>query len=513
MKKTLSFIMLAAFAFEANAQQILCQDFANNTPGWNTSNGASISTYPNPDNNCVTEYGIITPGVGGNNPAKILSEIVVPNQQLLEVKFNIYRFDANLSCASRSNFGCPTSVDILAVESTYNGTDPVGDNAVIYSNNTGFLLPAAGGQVTLIITLPPSLPSLKLFFNFSTVSNCTQGGTKYVLDKFCFTGYQPCSIANTCPPVANNDLFISGAQGFANSALLGNVYGTNLAYTPYGTHAAYTTRSLTAYPAQAPDGGKDYDIDNHPLTGMTFTLNTQSFTAADAIFTFNSDGTFYFQRLNPNKVQFFFTYTITDPTALSDPGGVRIDYTSGSPLPVKLNNFNAIKTGVDALLKWETAQEMNNKGFEIQRKTTGGFETIGFVDSKAPGGYSTNTIAYSYRDLDMPTDPNVFYRLAQVDIDGKKFLSDIKVISNSDTKQPLLVYPNPSRGDLRVVIPSDITGTTDVRIFDPAGAAIKTISNTSEKNIHINGLQPGIYIVKVFTKLDGIIYSGKLIVQ
>jgi hypothetical protein len=119
MKTILSLIMMAAFAFKGNAQQILCQDFANNTPGWNTSNGASIGTYENPDNNCVTEYGIITPGVGGNNPAKILSEIVTPNQQLLEVKFNIYRFDANLSCASRSNFGCPTSVDILAVESAY----------------------------------------------------------------------------------------------------------------------------------------------------------------------------------------------------------------------------------------------------------------------------------------------------------------------------------------------------------------------------------------------------------
>lgn len=513
MKKILFLMLLSAFAVKSNAQQVLCQDFSNNTTGWATSQGASITTYQNPDNNCAVEYGIVTPGVGGNNPAKILSEVVVPNQQLMEVKFTIFRFNSNLSCASRSNFGCPTTVDILAVASSYNGTDPIGDGATIYSNNSGYLLPAAGGQVTLILTLPASLPSIKLFFNFATVSNCNQGGTKYVMDKFCFTGYVPCSIANTCPPVANNDLFVSGAQGFTNSALLGNVYGTNLAYTPSGTHAAYTTRSLTAYPALAPDGGKDYDIDNHPLSSMTFALTSQSFTGTDAIFTFNSDGTFYFQRLNPNINQFFFYYTITDPTLLSDPAGVRIDYTSGGPLPVKLNNFNAIKTGVDALLKWETAQEMNSKGFDILRKTTGDFEKIGFVDSKAPGGYSNNTIAYSFKDMDMPTDKNVFYRLAQVDLDGKKFLSDIKVIGNSDSKQPLLVYPNPSRGNLQVVIPSNVTGSSDVRIFDPAGAAIRTISNTTEKNININGLQPGVYIVKVYTRLDGIVYSGKLIVQ
>lgn len=506
-----SFFLIAA-AIKINAQVILCQDFTSNTTGWLTASGSSIGPYNNPDLNCVSEYGIITPGVGGNNPAKILSEVITPTQQSMEVKFNIYRFDANLNCATRSNFGCPTSVDIIAVESSYNGTDPVGDGAVIYSNNTGYLLPIAGGQVSLIIILPASLPSVRVFFGFSTL-NCNQGGTKYVMDKFCFTDVQPCSVPGTCPPVANNDFFVSGAQGFMNSTLLGNVYGNNLAFTPSGAHAAYTTRSLTAFIALAPDGGKDYDLDNHPQANMTWALTGQSFTAADATFTFNPDGTFSFLRLNPSILQFFFFYTITDPTSLSDAGGVRIDFTGGSPLPVKLTNFNAIKTGVDALLKWETAQEMNNKGFEILRKTTGDFESIGFVDSKAPGGYSSESLSYTFRDMNMPTDKNVFYRLAQVDIDGKKFLSDIKVISNAGTQQPLMIYPNPSRGNMQIVIPAGITGLSDVRIFNATGAVIRTINNTAEKNINVSGLQPGIYIVKVITLADNNIYTNKLVVQ
>ena len=511
MKTFVLTIILSVFGFASFAQQILCQDFSNTTTGWVTSNGASIGPYENFNNACAVEYGIITPGVGGNNPAKVLSEVITPNQTLIEVKFFIDRYDANLTCASHANFGCATTVDIYAVESSYNGTDPVGDNAVIYDENPNFLLPISGGQVSLIITLP-SLSTFKIFFNFTTANNCNQGGTKYVLDKFCFTGFTPCQVPNTCPPVANNDLFISGAQGFANSTLLANVYGTNLGYTPPASHASYTTRSLT-HAAITPTGGNDFDIDNHPLANMTFSLLSQNFiNGVDANFTFNSDGTFSFTRVNANKNQFFFTYRLTDPFTNFDDATVRIDYSTGAPLPVKLINFNAAKINTHALLSWETSQEMGNKGFDILRNTNGSFEKIGFVASKALNGNSDTKLAYSFNDMNMPLDKDVFYRLSQIDIDGKQFLSDIRVINNSAVQQPVLIYPNPSRGNLRIIIPATITGF-DVSIQSATGTLIQSQRNLKDRQMDIAGLQPGIYMVKIISQNDKAVYTKKVIVQ
>jgi hypothetical protein len=217
--------------------------------------------------------------------------------------------------------------------------------------------------------------------------------------------------------------------------------------------------------------------------------------------------------LNVNIDQFFFTYRLTDPQANYDEAVVRIDYSTGGPLPVKLINFNAAKTSIGALLSWQTAQELNNKGFDVLRKTNGSFEKIGFVDSKAPNGYSTSTLSYSFNDMSMPSDKIVYYRLAQVDVDGKQFLSDIRVINNGDSRQPVLIYPNPSRGNLQVIIPADFTGLSDLRIFSSTGSLVQSFTNTSDKIIDVTGLKPGIYIVKVTNQFDNTAYTKKLVVQ
>lgn len=510
MKTSLLAVALLLSLFSGKAQLILFQDFSNSTTGWGTANGSSIGPYSNAGNGCITEYGIVTPGVGGNNPAKVLSQIITPNQPLVEIKFTIGRYDANLTCASLGNFGCPTSVDIISVASTYNGTDPIGDGAVIYSTNAGFLLPIAGGPVSLIISLPNSLPSFKVFFNFTT-TNCNQPGTKYILDKFSFTGLQPCQVANTCAPVANNDYFNAGSQAFANSTLLANVYGTNLGYTPPVAHINYLTRSLTNT-IISPLGGNDFNVDNTPLSQMTFSLLSQTFTAADANFIFNNDGTFSFFRLNPAIDRFIFTYRLTDAFGLFGDATVRIDFAPGGPLPVSLINFNVAKTNNGASLSWQTAQEINSKGFEIMRKTTGDFEKINFVETKALNNNSQAILNYLFTDLNLPKEKAVYYKLKLVDVDGKNSYSQIQVINNANNKQPLLIYPNPSKGSVQIIIPSAITGLTSVQVINSTGGLVKVVKNSADKYINIDGLQKGVYIIKISSP-DNTFYSEKLIVQ
>jgi hypothetical protein len=88
-----------------------------------------------------------------------------------------------------------------------------------------------------------------------------------------------------------------------------------------------------------------------------------------------------------------------------------------SPLPVEMTYFygNCEKTGV--VLEWQTASEINNDFFEIQKSLNGvDFDVIAKINGV---GNSSSFIDYSYTD---PTDNNTtaFYRISQVDYDGTR---------------------------------------------------------------------------------------------
>ena len=91
-------------------------------------------------------------------------------------------------------------------------------------------------------------------------------------------------------------------------------------------------------------------------------------------------------------------------------------------LPVELTSFIAQSENQKVILKWTTATELNNNGFEIQRKAAeSDFATVGFVKGE---GTTTNQKEYSFIDKDL-TDGKYFYRLKQVDYNGSYEYSDV----------------------------------------------------------------------------------------
>ena len=85
-------------------------------------------------------------------------------------------------------------------------------------------------------------------------------------------------------------------------------------------------------------------------------------------------------------------------------------------LPVELISFTGSNVNGKVLLEWKTATELNNNGFEVQRKAAGSeFATIGFVKGQ---GTTTNQNEYSYIDKDL-VDGKYFYRLKQIDYNGQ----------------------------------------------------------------------------------------------
>ncbi|UOQ75106.1 T9SS type A sorting domain-containing protein [Hymenobacter cellulosilyticus] len=120
------------------------------------------------------------------------------------------------------------------------------------------------------------------------------------------------------------------------------------------------------------------------------------------------------------------------------------------PLPVELVSFRAERRGSAALLRWSTAQELNNERFEVQVSEDGRiFQTIGQV---AGMGTSSRSHAYQWSDpyLQQYGSALVYYRLRQVDTDGTADLSPVRSVQVPDKAPQLTVWPNPLREKLQV---------------------------------------------------------------
>lgn len=144
-------------------------------------------------------------------------------------------------------------------------------------------------------------------------------------------------------------------------------------------------------------------------------------------------------------------------------------------LPVELTSFDALVHESTVRLAWETATELNNAGFEVQRESPDHtFRKIGFVE-----GSGTTTHPNRYRFIDEDVAPNVHYRyrLKQIDLDGSSSFSEVVEVFTEDPSQVALgsFYPNPTDGgiaslDINV---ADATEAT-VSIYDVRGALIES---------------------------------------
>jgi autotransporter-associated beta strand protein len=194
-----------------------------------------------------------------------------------------------------------------------------------------------------------------------------------------------------------------------------------------------------------------------------------------------------------------YTATATGFTAFSEFG-----VGSNGALPVELTSFNAaIRNGlVD--LKWETATEVNNYGFEVERKTASAdWSKIGFVE----GHNSTNSPKYySYSDKPEGTG-KIAYRLKQIDNDGQfEYSPEVEVLVDNLPNGFVLEqnYPNPFNPEtsIRFALKEDTKAT--LKVYNSLGAEIATLfDGTAEAgryyDVKFGGseLASGFYIYKL----------------
>lgn len=195
--------------------------------------------------------------------------------------------------------------------------------------------------------------------------------------------------------------------------------------------------------------------------------------------------------------------TITPTMQLN--AGQAEDYTvivAQAPLPVSWRSFQAqLIASNQVALTWVTELEVNNDYFEVQKSTDGiEYTTLtkvnGFKEKYSP-------THYSYLDK-APMEGVNYYRIKQVDIDGKYSFSKTELINLASPQFSSYCFPNPITDNLKLgyYIPKD--GKIRVSILDVNGKEvwnqiIEATKGSAQVELQAAHLRSGFYIIKVQT--------------
>jgi hypothetical protein len=176
-------------------------------------------------------------------------------------------------------------------------------------------------------------------------------------------------------------------------------------------------------------------------------------------------------------------------------------------LPVHLTKFTAKAAGAEVKLNWSTASEINSRKFEIERSANGiDFKYIGEV-----AAYRNSTVARDYYFTDkQPNTGTNFYRLKQIDNDGKSYYSPVRVVDLSLNDKGLTVFPNPASSYLYIKGLDQTTAFT-YTIYSTSGVKVAK-GNLSGAKINLPKLSDASYIIQIFEN-DRKIFTQSFVIK
>lgn len=186
-----------------------------------------------------------------------------------------------------------------------------------------------------------------------------------------------------------------------------------------------------------------------------------------------------------------------------------------SPLPVQLLSFAAKKSLNTVLCDWETASEINNNFFTIERSADGlSWSAAGIVKG---AGNSTNRRSYHFTDLD-PMEGNSYYRLKQIDFDGTSTYSQAEHVYFALEHKDFVIYPNPSSGIVHISKPNtEMTGVNAV-VQDMNGKQVNATVSMSPDNKELivnfgqgNDAGSNSYVINLLS--SGVVTKEKVLIE
>jgi predicted phosphodiesterase len=231
---------------------------------------------------------------------------------------------------------------------------------------------------------------------------------------------------------------------------------------------------------------------NHVVIGSA---GAPLYTTASASYTIKSASTYCYGIFDftPNSLKMsvynninFFIDTLT---LLKDP-----------VTPVEITTFNGSFENNTVKLKWNTATEINNLRFDVERKTNNQ-EWVN-VGSVAGAGNSSSPRAYSYSDKTFLFSGKYSYRLKQIDFDGKSSYSKVINVDVNITPQAYFLgqnYPNPFNPTTTINYSLPWDSYVKLTIYNALGKMVKELVNGAQADgnfslgMSANDLPSGIY--------------------
>lgn len=188
----------------------------------------------------------------------------------------------------------------------------------------------------------------------------------------------------------------------------------------------------------------------------------------------------------------------------------------GGPLPVKFRDISATQKGSGVTVNWSTAGEYNNKYFEVERSLDG----VNWAPMSKVNGAGNSTAILKYNAYDArPSAGYNYYRVKQVDVDGKSDYSSVVKVKITVEQTGVSVLTNPFVNRITVDFLSNSSQSVNVRLVDISGKLIASEKwQISKGSTRINfekvaNLQRGMYILTVTDNNSNVIYNNKLMKQ
>lgn len=170
-----------------------------------------------------------------------------------------------------------------------------------------------------------------------------------------------------------------------------------------------------------------------------------------------------------------------------------IEFSVG-PLPITLLTFEAVKAGSGVKLLWETASEINNDYFAIERSAD--MDQWQVLLTEAGAGFSTSLLQYESFDHNPLSGMN-YYRLRQVDYNGDNTLSEVQAVNFTEGPGALEadIFPNPATTVININHPE--LSRFKILLYDAAGQLIEVFSSSYYQSLAIKtgSLESGTYFV------------------
>jgi hypothetical protein len=183
-------------------------------------------------------------------------------------------------------------------------------------------------------------------------------------------------------------------------------------------------------------------------------------------------------------------------------------------LPVELVSFSATAILPNSIkLNWQTATEINNFGFDIERKSLNEWQKIGFVQGN---GNSNSPKEYLFTDNKLIGGSKFQYRLKQIDNDGQFEYSDVVEVKLVPTEFALYQnYPNPfnSFTKIRYQLPKE--SKVVIKIYNVLGAEVMELVNEQkeagiyEVEFNARNLSSGTFVYRIIA--DSFVQTRKMI--